>query len=280
MRLRAVSGLLAACCAGTAFALAVTALHGRPRVSAQAEMQVALPRFAQVIMAGGDRFLAANIAGFRALVASTETMGPENYRIQGIVQQDVAWFNPAHEDNYYVAAAILSWNGQLAAAQEILRRASVARPFDAMPAFYHAFNVLHFEKDPVAASRWLLTAAEQTADPKQRVQLQNLAAYWVAKGEDVEFAIRFHREMARTSANKAFAAHLEKRAVRLENLLELQRAVERYRERSGADPADLQELVRSGVLPNIPDDPLGGRYVIGKGGRPQVQQAKPKEGKS
>lgn len=277
---RAVSGLLSACCAGAAFVLAVTALHDRPRVSALAEMQVALPRIAQVVMAGGDRFLAANVASFRALVASTETMTTENYRIQGIVQQDVAWFNPAHEDNYYVAAAILPWNGQLDAAQEVLRRAAAARPFDAMPAFYRAFNVLHFNKDPVVASRWLLAAAEQTLDTDQRVQLQNLAAHWVAKGEDLNFAVRFHREMARTSANKAFAAHLEKRAIRLENLIELQRAVERYRERFGDLPSDIALLVKRGVLQQLPVDPIGGQYILDGGGRPQVQTFKPKEGAS
>jgi hypothetical protein len=32
-----------------------------------------LPRFAQVLMAGGDRYLAANLAGFRVLVADTGT---------------------------------------------------------------------------------------------------------------------------------------------------------------------------------------------------------------
>lgn len=95
-----------------AYVAVVPTLYSRPRPPSSAEMEVAIPRFAQVLMAAGDRYLAADLAGFRALVAFTEKMDAENYRILSIVQSDVSWFNPAHEDNDDIAAAILPWNGE------------------------------------------------------------------------------------------------------------------------------------------------------------------------
>ena len=230
------TGLLAAGLGFAVFSLLLPFLSSRPRDAIQVEMQVALPRLAQLVMAGGDRFLAANIAGFRALLASTEAMGPENYRIQARVQADAAWFNPAHEDNYYIAAAILPWNGQLEAAQGILRQASGARPFDPQPAFYHGFNAFHFLKDPATGSQWLLVAAGQSGDEEPRRQFQALAARWAAKGEDREFAIRLHRAMAKESGHPGFAAYLEDQARELEKRLAIGAAPEAARPGGSAAP--------------------------------------------
>ena len=254
------------------FALITPALYERPRSPVLVEMQVVLPRFVQVLMAAGDHYLAANLAGFRALVASTETMERENYRIQGFVQSDVAWLNPAHEDNYYIAAAILPWYGEVDAAQGILKAASGARPFDWQPAFYYAFNAFHFQKDMETGSKWLRIAAEHTSDENEKIQLQQVAAIWAGKGEDLEFAIRLHRAMAKETKHRSFASFLEKRAQRLENLLLLQRAMARFTELTGNKPMRLEQLVELSVLPVIPPDPFGMKYVIDGNGKPQAVQ--------
>ena len=112
------------------------------RLKAAAELEVVLPLFAQVLMTGGDRFLAANLAAIRALVTETQYMKREDYALLGKIQDDVAWLNPAHEDNYYTAAAILPWEGELEPAQRVLARATRARFFDYQPAFYFAFNLV------------------------------------------------------------------------------------------------------------------------------------------
>lgn len=254
------------------YASFVPALYARPRPPISSEMEVVIPRFAQVLLAAGDRYLAADLAGFRALVASTENMDAENYRILGIVQSDIAWFNPAHEDNYYIAAAILPWYGEVEAAQSILKAASGARPFDWQPAFYYAFNVFHFQKDMEAGSRWLRIAAEHTSDEIEKIQLQQVAAIWAGKGDDLEFAIRLHRAMAKETKHRSFGSFLEKRAQRLENLLLLQRAMARFKELTGNQPAELQQLVALSLIPSVPRDPFGMQYVIDGNGKPQALQ--------
>ncbi len=252
------------------FVSALPALYVRPRQQVSVEMQVALPRFVQVIMASGDRFLAANFAGFRTLFAATENMGPENFRIQALVQKDIAWLNPAHEDNYYIAAAFLPWNNQLEAAQEILSAATQARPFDWQPPFYYAFNLWYFLKRPADGAAWLRTAADHAADEMQTLQLQQLAANWLAKDEDLGLAVRIHRAMAKETKNKAFAVYLEKRAIRLENLISLEEALKRYTKRLNVVPERIEQLIESGDMTLLPVDPFGAAYTVDKNGRPQI----------
>jgi hypothetical protein len=252
------------------YAALVPYIYSRPRPPVSSEMEVAIPRFAQVLMAAGDRYLAADLAGFRALVAPTEKMDAENYRILAIVQSDIAWFNPAHEDNYYVAAAILPWAGEIDAAQYILQRASVARPFDWLPAFYYAFNAFHLLKKPQEGAEWLRIAASQATDENEKIQLQQVAALWTAKGEDIEVAIRLHRAMAKEARDKGFAGFLEKRALRLENFLLLKLAMARYVEVTGEKPIRLQQLLEHGLILSVPSDPFGMQYVIDGDGKPKA----------
>lgn len=239
--------------------------HSRPPVAA--EMEVVLPRFAQVLMAAGDRFLAADLAVFRALVASTETMGNSNYIVLAQVQQDAAWFNPAHEDNYYIAAAILPWYGHVDAAQAVLRKASQARPFDWQPAFYHGFNAFHFRKDALAGAEWLRIAAAQASDKMDQIQLQQMAANWVGRAEDRGLSIRLMRTMAKETQHRSFARFLEKRAQRLENIEELEGAVMSFKDRFGRLPNGLNELLESSLLDKLPEDPFGVGYVIDAAGK-------------
>ncbi|WP_171261806.1 hypothetical protein, partial [Acinetobacter baumannii] len=42
---------------------------------------------------------------FRSLMVAASVTEQETYRIQGQLQADAAFFNPRHEDNYYVGAA-------------------------------------------------------------------------------------------------------------------------------------------------------------------------------
>lgn len=252
----------------SAYVLLVAALDRVPRNSPLVEMQTALPRFVQVAMTGGDRYLAANIAMFRALVASTERMEKENFRIQGIVQRDAAWLNPAHEDNYYIAAAILPWVGEYDAAQDILAWASAARPFDYQPAFYYAFDLLQFKHDSLQGARWLQVAARQTRDENERLMLEQMAAQWVERGNQPRLAARVVEAMAEHARPKAFKDFLLKRVQRLNSLADLGDAVANYRKRYGQSPRALSDLVSSGLIPRLPVDPLGVGFTLNAAGDP------------
>lgn len=263
-----------------AFALVFIATSERlkavPRQTVSVEMQVALPLFVQVFMAMGDRNLAANIAAIRALVVAPEKMRPEEFRILGKVQKDVSWLNPAHEDNYYIAFAILPQYGELDATQTVLARAGRVRYFDYQPSFFYAFNQWYYKRDPVGASDWLRAAAEKMPDPDHRLTMQNMAARWIDKAQDTELAIRVVESMAREARRKDFRAYLELRVVRLRQLHQLRTAAVTYRERFGKPLSNLQELVDSGILPSLPQDPFGFGFGFDKQGAIVLRTSPPK----
>ncbi len=253
---------------GLLFWLALTGLNGVKRPRASAEIEVALPIFVQVAMAAGDRYLAANWSVIRALVTETRRMAADEYQILAQVQKDASWLNPFHEDNYYIAAAILPWEGQVEPTQVILRRATLARFFDYQPPFFYAFNLVHFQGEALAAAEWLRRAARRLPDADERLTMENFAARWLDRSQDLEQAARIVDAMAAESKRKDFSDYLHKRSQRLRDLAVLRRAAVVYGERHGKPPASLQDLLRSGLIEKLPVDPFGSGFSIDAEGAP------------
>ena len=275
--LRTPATLAAAALGAAAFLGTGQYLKTAPRQTVEVEMQVALPLSVQVAMTLGDRYLAANLAAIRALVASTEKMKADDYVILARVQQDVSWLNPAHEDNYYIAAAILPWVGEVDATQAILARAMKSRPFDYQPAFYYAFHLLQFKGDAAAASAALRDAAETMPEGDDRLNMQNLAAIWLDRAQDVDLSIRVVQAMAQQSKRRDFRAYLEQRVTRLRNLKTLRAAAAVFAERNGRNPAAPEELVTAGLIPALPDDPFGFGFTMNKNGQIALRNAPSKK---
>ncbi|MEF8729258.1 MAG: hypothetical protein V5B34_13775 [Accumulibacter sp.] len=245
--------------------------------SADPELLIALPRFAQVLLAGGDRYLAANLAGFRVLVAETHHMTASDYAVQAKLQRDIAWFNPLHEDNYYIATALLPWNGELDAAQYVLRRASAARSFDWYPLFHYGLLFYHFHRDPATGAKHLLEAVPRVNNVQDQWALQNVAAMWIEKGYQTGNAAAMVEAMAEDSPAGNFRNYLRVRALRLRDLERLQNAAKDYRERFGRDVERLDDLVSAGLLPAIPQDPLGMSFGLDASGTPVLNANPPAE---
>lgn len=252
------------------FAVAVSQLDRWRTRNPSPEMEVLLPPFAQVTMAWGDPYLAANIGGIRALVAETGRMTKENYRVLAAVQRDVARFNPAHEDNYYIGAAILPWNGELLAAQYVLHRAIDSRPFDLWPPFFYGFNTHHFERNSLEGARWLRVAAQRTQDEQEHFQLEEMAARWIQLGADPKTAADMLRAMAKGARNNAFAMHLERMAMRIDNLAAINRAAAAFLARNGRKATRFEELLSGDRMTGLKPDPFGGRYGLNADGTAAV----------
>lgn len=226
------------------------------------EFQVVLPPLVQVGAALGDRYLAANLSGFRALVAVPERMSPDEFAALGRAQVDIAWLNPAHEDNYYIAAAILPWHGQLRAAQGVLARAAQGRPNDWWPLFYFGFHQAYLEGKPTLGAATLRLAAKRAVDPKERVILEDIAARWYEKGLDRRAALGVLETMAEQAHDRAFRRYLQRRLEGLRALLAVDEAVAAYHDRHGAPPGSLDDLRRGGFLRAVPKDPFGRRIGL------------------
>ncbi|MDN3577901.1 hypothetical protein QWZ03_14090 [Chitinimonas viridis] len=256
--------------------LVTDALHQQPRHRVQDEMQVYLPRSAQLVSAAGDRYLAANFAVFRAFMVGTHQLQPSTYVVLANLQRDASYFNPGHEDNYYVAAAVLPWNDQVEATQTILANTQLGRPTDALPAFLYGFNQLHFLQDPVGAAKTLQLAAARMPDADTRTSLEAIASRWVTQG-DLDEASRLLRIMATQTRDKAFRAYLEKRIARVDLLKQLRMAVAKWQSERGGVPT-LEAMVARGYLAGMPVDPLGAEIVLDQQGNPLAVAKKARGG--
>lgn len=232
------------------------------------EMQVSMPWFVQVVMSGGDRYLAANVAAIRALVASTEKLDADGFKVLARVHEDVAFLNPAHEDNYYLATAILPWEGEVEATQRILMHAMKGRPFDELPPYYYAFNLYYFQKNPNEGARWLLTAAERSQDVGNRMALQDMAVRWFERGNEPSAAVGIVEAMAKSVKQSAFRNYLMKRVERLKELERLKQAAARFERETGRRVKSLNDLVERGDVASLPVDPLGLGFDVDERGVP------------
>ncbi|QLI80985.1 hypothetical protein HZU75_05300 [Chitinibacter fontanus] len=235
------------------------------------EINTALPPLVQIAFALGDRNLAANVSGLRSLVVSTSNMQSSQYTVLARVQADTAWLNPMHEDNYYIAAAILPWEGQLAPTQFILERARLSRTFDWQPGFYEGFNIYHFDKAPVKAADTLIKAAQNALSENDKLTLLNIAARWYEKGYEPALAKNVVEGMAKQSNHPEFRAYLETRSKRLEILEQLQMAANQYQKSNGKQAINFEELLEARLISQLPTDPFGFGYYFDREGKPQLR---------
>lgn len=250
-------------------------LNEARRVKADLGTSVKLPIFADVMLTGGDRFLAANVSTVRAMVAFVEPQAntPEGLAVIGALQEDVSRLNPGHEDNYYLAAASLIGTPGHAQGQRILRRAIDARPFDYLPPFFYAVNRMFYDRAPIDGAHWLRIAAARNNDEEDRANMEKIAARWLVKGGDPEMAASVLDMLAQQARTPSLREHFVKRAQQARDLLDLQRAVQRYSERYGRPPGKMEDLVTTGILARLPKDPFGNGYELSSNGTPVVRSA-------
>lgn len=262
-------GLLCVVLAWGVFAGAGYVQRENQRLGVQSELlRVRLPLLVQLAYSGGDPFLAANTNVFRSLMVDAKVTEGETYRIQGQLQVDAARFNPWHEDNYYVGAAILPWNGQVAAGQFVLLNAARARSWDMWPAFYYAFNAMYFERDMARAGHWAEVAAQR--HPRNAPALRSMAAAWYERGDDPRSAMGILQAMHDQSADENFRALLQARMQRLAGLAALRDAATEYLSRNGRAAQSLEQLLGYAGLEQLPQDPLQIGYGLDQQGQPQL----------
>lgn len=237
--------------------------HDRASVSGLSLDRVVMSELVLLILHGGDRFLAADTETIRLAVTGVDYgVADINYLMRS--QVVVAKLNPCHEDNYYLANALLAWGGADQEASGVLLAAMNCRFWDATPAFFYGFNRSFFKRDLNEASRALELAAQRA--PEKASAYRKLAIMLRVEGfSDERMALDYlieQRDSARKDA-KLFAV-LNQRVVRLQGLVVLRDAKLRFESKFG-DLTDIQELVRSGFISEIPVDPLGLGYEL-KGG--------------
>lgn len=249
---------------------AVQSIGMRPRPVEPESFAVALPPELQVGLSLGDRYLAANISSFRAIVLNTNRPDATTMHVLAKVQRGVSILNPAHEDNYYTAQALLPWAGEVDDNAFIQQRAMDSRTWDWLPGFFYAFNFYYFKQDYVKAGEVLAETAQR--DPQNREALLAVAARWQEKGKDLDAAISFVQGMYAANKNKQLKQTLLQRLDRLKGLKALREAAALYKQKYGQPVSSLSDLVKAGLLTRLPEDPFGMGYTLDASGVPVIRK--------
>ncbi|HEY1027194.1 MAG TPA: hypothetical protein VGE28_06135 [Pseudomonas sp.] len=214
------------------------------------------------ILYGGDRFLAANFETIRLAATGLEG-GEADVAYLMRAQLGVSELNPCHEDNYYLANGSLTWGGAVKEGNEIVRRAMDCRFWDGVPAFFYGANSFFFNRDIDESVRALKLSAERW--PENAAALQKLAVMIrVESFNDEQLALNYLIQQRDSSRDPQLREMLNKRVIRLQGLVELRAAQRRYESRHGA-LANFTQLVSSGELVAIPEDPLRLGYELRNG---------------
>lgn len=219
---------------------------------------------------GGDRFLAADLETMRLAATGMDNGGTDaGYLIRA--QRVVAELNPCHEDNYYLANGLLTWGGAVAEGNDILQAAMYCRIWDGVPGFFYGVNKAFFDRDIDAAEHALRLSASRWLE-NEAALLKLAVMLRVEAFADERLALNYLILQRDSSTDPKLREMLDKRVLRLQQLIDL-RAAQRSYEQSHGSLTDLQQLVSAGVLPALPADPLRLGYEL-RNGRIELKKLK------
>ncbi len=239
------------------FWLAVALLQGSTAMRQNSRpAQVVVTGPIQLLLYGGDRYLAANVETIRA-AASARDIDAQEFRLRA--HTVVSRLNPCHEDNYWIGNAALSWGGAEDEGFELLKNAMHCRYWDEWPAFFYGFNQHFFLHDLPEAQHALEIAAERS--PTNATAFRTFSTM-VSIGDidDTRMALKMLQRERDQAKDPALREMLEKRVVRLTGLIQLRDAQTTFEERFNKPLTRPQELLETGLLEDFPNDPLGLGY--------------------
>lgn len=220
----------------------------------------------QLLLAGGDRFLAANVESVRAVATTSDAADAvESNALFGIrARRVVSQLNPCHEDNYYMGNALLTWGGAVSEGTELLRRAIDCRAWDELPPFLYGFNQYYFLRNGEEA-RWALELAAGRSSKNAAVL--HKSAIMIAAGEfrDDDAALEYLTRERDRSTDPKLRQMLDKRVGRLAGLIQLRTAQQRYEAQFGKPLTDPRALLEHGLLQSFPTDPMRLGYEFADG---------------
>ena len=175
--------------------------------------------------------------------------------------------DPRHGYAYQVGANILAGTGQIDESNRLLEKGASNVPDRYILPFHRGVNAFMYAADYALAGQWFERAARVPGAP---LHMREAVMALYVKGNQADAAIRFLAHMVEQSddeeSRKSLEAQLQQ-ALLERAALQIDAAVERYRERVQRLPESVQKLREAGLLDAIPPDPYGGAWVIDEEGR-------------
>jgi hypothetical protein len=212
---------------------------------------------------GFQNFL-ADLSWLRAVqVAGSHRMAGSDYDKLNLLVHTVNNFDPRFDVPFFLGGLVLGDSpAHVPQAVETLERGWKSHPENWRFPFYLGYLRYFSLGDPVGGGRILEAAAKLPDSPPY---LPLLAARMLAEGRQPETALSFLSAMVRQETDPARLAILKRRIREViveRDVQMLEKAVEEYREKTGALPPGPSALVRAGILESLPVEPNGGRYLL------------------
>lgn len=185
------------------------------------------------------------------------------YHLLDIISTLDPYFEYVYE---FGGVALAYWTNDISHSINILKKGLVIVPktherYWTIP-FFLGFDYMYYKKDFAAAARYLEEATKYPGHPRY---LPLLVARLYSNARDPEIAIKFLQEIYRSTKNEEAKKNLLKRIKEIiveRDILIIEDARDQYHKKTGSSPSNLEELVSSGFLKEIPREPFGGKYFI------------------
>ncbi len=217
----------------------------------------------------GFRNVMADVVWLQAVqVAGNRKLTPTEYDRLYVLLNVEADLDPKFEMPYLLGGLVLGESPQHGReALRVFERGKVTHPADWRFPFHIGFTHYFSLGDAVAGGGAMAEAARLPGGP---TYLPGLASRMLSEAREPEVALALLAPIVRQESDSARRAVLERRILDVtveRDLQMLEKAVEKYREKTGTFPAYLPVLVQDGILAAIPEEPNGGKYLLGRGGK-------------
>ena len=193
--------------------------------------------------------------------------------------QDYQWFyhaldvvttlDPSYLYAYDVGGTVLAeLAGRYDLSNQILKKGLTPNPQSWRLPFLLGFNHFFHLGQPLEAADYMARAARAHGmlhEGPPPPYIPRLASRLYAQGKSPEVAIEFLEAMVLQTSEPLIRDQLQRRIRRVgleRDLQIIERAVQQYEKARQKKPMTLDDLVSSGMLKTIPEEPYGGSYVF------------------
>ena len=239
----------------------------RPREVGVAELTY-LPKGEHLKIAVlGYRNVVADLLWIKALNIFGPRKAEKEEYLAGYKAVDVLTdLDPTFVAAYHVGGIILSiWGNLPELSNQLLIKGSEHNPTAWELPFLAGFNYYFELKDPGMGSKYLQIASAIPGGPPF---LPSLAARMAVESGDPNAAMEFLERLYEQAQDERLRENLQHRmreVIAERDIRKLEEAVLQYQSQYGRRPSHLADLVASGILARIPDEPLGGAYELSEG---------------
>jgi len=190
-------------------------------------------------------------------------MTSDDYARLSDLLSTVIRFDPRFVVPYLLGGIVLGDSPDHAGvALDLLARGEERFPSEWRLPFYAGYVQYFSLGSPEQGGIALLRAARIPGSPEY---FPLLASRMLSEGHRPATALAFLQGMTERETDPRRKAFLEERIRRViveRDLQSMEMAIAEYTSRVGTPPGKLADLVQSGILPRIPEEPYGGRYLL------------------